>query len=77
MTAAHTDLVSPTDLARELGVSAQTLAIWRLKGTGPKFCKLGSRIGYRRSAVDAWLDERTRGSTSDHGPRRKMVANAR
>ena len=36
-----------------------TLAHWRSEGRGPAFIKLGSRVAYRGSDLNAWLDERT------------------
>lgn len=40
----------------------------RCYGGGPKFIKIGKSVRYRRSALDAWLKERERTSTSDRGP---------
>jgi hypothetical protein len=59
--------LTPRDVARHLGgaLSVQTLAHRRLAGTGPVYCKAGSRVLYRRSAVDSWLEQRR--STSDRG----------
>lgn len=34
-----------------------TLRHWRVQGVGPKWFKLGRRVAYRRSDVDAWLAE--------------------
>ena len=36
-----------------------TLAHWRSEGRGPAFIKLGSRVAYRGSDLNAWLDTRT------------------
>jgi len=46
------------------GISVQTLARWRVEGRGPRFLKLGSRVVYQRSALDAFLKAHERGSTS-------------
>lgn len=52
-------LVSSRELAKTLGVSLQTLANWRVRGTGPQPQPLrrgtGNRIFYKRSDVLAWL----------------------
>lgn len=40
----------------------------RVYGGGPVYIKCGKRVSYRRSALDAWLKERERTSTSDRGP---------
>ena len=50
-----------------LGLSVSTLAKWRVSGKGPKFVKLGSRVGYRISDLEDWLEAQTRVSTSDPG----------
>lgn len=61
--------ISPVDAAALLGISPETLRGWRLTGRGPRYVKLGggktSRIRYRRSAIEAFLDDHTRSSTSD------------
>jgi hypothetical protein len=46
-------------------ISKQTLAIHRLRGTGPRFVKVGRLVRYRRSDLDAWIAARVRGSTSE------------
>ncbi|MBN9105487.1 MAG: hypothetical protein J0I14_10830 [Propionibacteriaceae bacterium] len=33
-----------------------TLRWWRVQGYGPKFFKVGKRVFYRRTDVQAWLD---------------------
>jgi hypothetical protein len=48
-------------------ISRSTLAKWRHFGKGPQFLRIGSRIAYRRSALDAWLAQQERRSTRDHG----------
>ncbi len=64
--------LSTTGAARYLGVdengaplvSPKTLEAWRVKGTGPEFCKIGRRVVYRREALDAWATATARRSTS-------------
>jgi hypothetical protein len=56
----------PLGTARYLAVAVQTLARWRCYGGGPPFVRLGGRkIGYRVAALDAWLVEQERRSTSE------------
>lgn len=54
-------LLTPTQLAEWLQVSASTIRSWRAKGTGPVFLRFGSGPGadvrYRRSDVEQWLVE--------------------
>ena len=62
-------LITSGELALRLGIAAQTLAVWRLRGIGPRFLKLGSRVMYDPQDVSAWLNSRRRESTSDDGAR--------
>lgn len=55
------------DAAIHLGLSARTLEKHRCFGTGPVFRKLGGRIVYAISDLDAWAERGTRNSTSDPG----------
>jgi excisionase family DNA binding protein len=54
------------DAAEYLSVSKSFLEKCRVYGGGPRFVKLGSAVVYRKSDLDAWADERTRTSTSQH-----------
>ncbi len=51
------DLLTSTETAALLGIKRGTLELWRQKGQGPKFAKLGTasqaHIRYRRSDVIA------------------------
>jgi hypothetical protein len=51
----------------ERPVSPRTMQRWRLEGSGPEFIRLrgGRLVRYRRSALDAFLLEGQRRSTSD------------
>ncbi|MFT3964540.1 MAG: helix-turn-helix domain-containing protein [Sphingobium sp.] len=63
-----TTLLSSADAAAALGISPVTLKIWRCKGKGPRFIKLGSsprdRVVYDPADIDAWKAARTFASTS-------------
>jgi predicted site-specific integrase-resolvase len=60
--------VSTTEeAARFLRLQKQTLEAWRLRGTGPAFVKLGRRVVYRREALERFMAEQERRSTSDPG----------
>jgi len=56
-------LLTTSDVADEFGIAAQTLANWRWQGIGPRFVKTspgrGGRVKYRRSDIDAWLNQHT------------------
>lgn len=49
------ELVSPKELAQELGYNVATLAWRRSMNYGPPFEKLSDRVLYRRSAVAQWI----------------------
>lgn len=42
-----------------LGISRQTVYMWRTRGAGPRGIKVGGRVRYRRSEVDKWIDQRS------------------
>jgi hypothetical protein len=49
------DFMNTDELAADLDVTPLTLVRWRLQKTGPAVTRLGRRILYRRSSVQAWL----------------------
>ncbi|MFC3118935.1 helix-turn-helix transcriptional regulator [Jhaorihella thermophila] len=51
---------SREELARELGVSVDTLARWETRRIGPPNVRVGRRVIYRRAAVLAWLEAQER-----------------
>ena len=56
--------------AAYLGLRPPTLEKLRVRGTGPRFVKLGTRtVGYDVGDLDAWLEARKVMSTSEsaHG----------
>lgn len=56
---------SVQDAADALGVSVSTLNKWRVSGFGPRFCKLGRRVGYRDEDLQAFIAKGLRQSTSE------------
>ncbi|RUU99674.1 DNA-binding protein, partial [Mesorhizobium sp. M7A.T.Ca.TU.009.01.3.1] len=56
--------LTPTNVANALGISAKTLANWRVSGFGPKYVKLGSRVVYSTAELVIFVESRTRTSTS-------------
>lgn len=60
-------LITARDMCRQVGIATQTAAVWRLRGFGPRFIKVGSRVMYETSEVSRWLVSRGRKSTSDLG----------
>ena len=44
------------EAGRHLGISHRTLEHWRLVGGGPRFMKLGRRVRYPISELEAFMD---------------------
>lgn len=49
-------LLTIDEVAAELRQQTSTLYGWRARKVGPKAFKVGRRLLYRRSQLDAWLD---------------------
>ena len=49
-------LLTDEEVAELVGVTIQTLAIWRSNGEGPAYVKLGRQVFYRRADILAWID---------------------
>ncbi len=52
--------LDPKGAADYVGMSHQSLALWRSKGTGPAFSKVGGSIRYSTADLDDWLSENRR-----------------
>ena len=65
-------LLTNDEAAALLGIKPNTLEIWRCKGKGPRFIKLGfekqSSIRYRRADVAEWIEQQSFASTSAYSP---------
>nr|DAI41763.1 MAG TPA: helix-turn-helix domain protein [Caudoviricetes sp.] len=58
------DLLTPSELAAMLGMSARTLANWRSNGKGPPYLKIGveppeghqdrRKVRYQRQTAEQW-----------------------
>lgn len=57
-------VLNATAAANFLGLAVSTLAKLRCIGGGPRFLKLGRKVGYRRSDLSAYLDARLADNTS-------------
>lgn len=53
-------LLAPRAAAQHMqnAVTVGTLAKWRCAGTGPAFIRIGNKIFYEESALDAYLQSR-------------------
>jgi hypothetical protein len=64
--ATHGHLMPPAATAEYLGgIVVGTLAKWRHFGGGPAYVRIGSRIFYEKTALDAYIASRRRTSTSE------------
>jgi hypothetical protein len=65
-------VVSNDEAARLLGITPNTLKLWRCKGRGPKFIKFGetkqSGVGYEVADIEAWKAARKFASTTACSP---------
>ena len=59
-------LLKPDEAGEYVGFTAGWLAKLRIYGGGPNFIKLGRKIRYARSDLDAWIAAGRSGSTSEH-----------
>ncbi len=61
----HTALVpearfylSPDEVSILTGISKSQLEVWRRRGDGPKFIRIGKLVKYRRDLLEAFLEGR-------------------
>lgn len=62
-------LLNTDEAAQFLRLAKNTLEVWRLRGTGPIFLKLGRRVLYRSADLERFTTEKERRSTSDNSGR--------
>ena len=64
--------MTPPETAGVLRIEPQTLALWRMKGKGPPYRRLGTgrfaRVLYRRVDVLAWIEGHAATNTSEETP---------
>ncbi|KPZ69943.1 Helix-turn-helix domain protein [Shewanella sp. P1-14-1] len=59
------DRLSNKEAAEYLGIKSETLDIWRSVNRHPiPFAKIGRRVFYRKSDLDAFIDSRTQTRTA-------------
>lgn len=52
------EFLTTDELADLLAVPVRTVYAWRHARTGPRGVRIGRHLRYRRTDVDAWLEER-------------------
>jgi len=62
-------LLTTAQAAKHLGIKAQTMRVWRGRGSGPEYVRIGqgrfARAAYTIDSINAWIAARTFSSTSD------------
>jgi DNA-binding transcriptional MerR regulator len=53
------ELLSDKETAEFLGLTTRTLREWRKQRKGPAFVKMGTKIKYRKTDIDLYLDSQT------------------
>lgn len=56
MSVASVALLTPGDVAGQLGVPVKTLYVWRTKNGGPRGIRVGKHLRFRQADVDAWIE---------------------
>ena len=49
-------LLEPAKVARLLGVEVETMGVWRRKGYGPRWYRIGKKIRYAEPDLRAWMN---------------------
>ena len=57
------EFLTINDLCELLSVTPKTVASWRYRGVGPASYKAGKHVRYKRSDVEAWMEESRTEST--------------
>lgn len=77
LSALSLDLLTNDEAAALLGIKPNTLEIWRTKGKGPEFVKLGhaksAPIRYLRSKIIEFIEAQSFLSTSAYAPHAKQA----
>lgn len=58
LTNSPADLLNERQVAGEFNISVKTLQNWRYHGKGPAYHKAESKVLYRRTDVESWLQAR-------------------
>ncbi len=60
----HNEIMTTTEAAQYVRLGKPTIERFRVTGEGPRYCKLGGAVRYRRADLDTWLEGRLINSTS-------------
>jgi hypothetical protein len=59
--------LNESQAAQFLGVSVRTLQAWRVRGGGPRYCKIGRAVRDQRRELVSFQEAHTVGSTTEAG----------
>lgn len=59
------EMVTTEQAAAMLNLKKNTLELWRLRGTGPAYVKLGRAVRYRLSDLESYIESQVRHNTSE------------
>ena len=60
------EYLTTTEAAAYLNVAKQTLEVWRVKGCGPEYLKMGRAVRYHRTRhLDSFAEKSIRRNTSE------------
>lgn len=51
------ELLTLQQVAERYNIAENSLRYWRAQGTGPKSARIGRRVMYRATDVEAWVEE--------------------
>lgn len=52
-------LLTEAEAAELLSLSVRTLQAWRYGSSGPRYCRLGRMVRYRRADLLTWIEAQT------------------
>lgn len=61
---AENTILTEGQAAQFLNISQRTLQMWRLRGGGPEYVKLGRAVRYTKAALEDYLKSAARAHTS-------------
>jgi predicted DNA-binding transcriptional regulator AlpA len=71
-------LLDSAKVARLLGVEVETLGVWRRKGYGPQWYRIGKQVRYTETDIRVWMTAQAQGrlSPSTACPQNSLRADA-
>ncbi len=58
--------ITESQAATAIAISKKTLQLYRRKGCGPSYSKVGKRVLYEPSQLEAWIASKRCNSTSEY-----------